>query len=149
MRNATAREHLLAHELVLRAAGTDQSPERLAEAALQVLGRLCVHLDGLIGPVGFDTLLRRGVYLAREEAPVLQGLGTGPLLTKRPLEELETYLRGQTPAAVDRGLLSVLAEFIWVLAALVSEPLTLRLIRDAWPEVMPHGADRDSEEHDA
>jgi hypothetical protein len=61
------------------------------------------------------------------------------------LEGLQASVRDQDPAVVREGLASVLAQFIWLLVTFVGETLALRLIHEAWPEVMPEAAGSGSE----
>jgi hypothetical protein len=91
------------------------------------------HLDRLIGLRGFHALLSRAIFLSRNEYPWL-----GPL---RVSDGDGCELHGVTDATTAAGdeamigFATVIATTIWLLASFVGEHLTVRFLREAWPEV--------------
>jgi len=122
----------LARQLLAIEAAASSNPGNATDAhpheAVRVCGKLRVSLTRFAGPEGFASLLRRALTLARVEAPALQSVSVKPDGTLDGLEQL--VVRGgakDAAEAITGTLLSLLVTFI-------GESLTLRLVRDAWPE---------------
>jgi hypothetical protein len=99
--------------------------------AVWVCEKLRISLTRLAGADGFAALLRRTLALARAEVPALERVTIGPDGTLDGLEALAA----ESP---DGGVEAAGARTAHVLGWLVTsigEPRTLRLVRDAWPEV--------------
>jgi hypothetical protein len=101
--------------------------------------RLRIPLTRLAGPAGFHSLLSRALDLARRQSPSLEALIepngslTGPI--------------GVEPGAEAIGLGDVvLAELLGLLVTFIGEPLTLSLVREAWPDAPLHEAILTTEE---
>lgn len=133
--------------MLVHAAGNNQTPEGLAAATDRVFDHLYQRLNGLIGPAGYDALLQRALYLARAGSSILGNVKVAASPDDVSLEGLQASVRDQDPTVVREGLASVLAQFIWLLVTFVGETLALRLIHEAWPEVMPEAAGSGSEEN--
>lgn len=89
--------------------------------------RLGKALIPFTGADGYAALLRRALALARAEAPLLRNV---TLDSSHRLEGLEGLARdegGEAAAALAAHLLALLVTFI-------GEPLTLRLVRQGWPD---------------
>jgi hypothetical protein len=105
--------------------------------AVRVCEKLRISLTRFAGPDGFTSLLRRAVALARAEVPALQGIDIN---SDGSLEGLEQFAAGasKTPSGGDRGAeaaVAITAQLLGLLVAFIGEPLTLRLVREAWPDV--------------
>ena len=122
LRVATA---VVATELSRASAGHE------ARVAERIMIRLHEHLGKLIGPAGFDVLLARSLVLARRAHPSLSGCvaGAGGHLSW-PEEP-----GGANRASVERGAVGILSRFFELLAVLIGEDLTMRLVRDVWPDL--------------
>lgn len=144
-RQAGENERELARQMLAHAAENNQTPEGLAAAIDNVFGHLYQRLKGLIGPAGYDALLQRALYLARAGSPFLGNVKVAVSPDDVSLEGLQASVREQDPAVVREGLASMLAQFIWLLVTFVGETLALRLIYEAWPEVMPEATGSGSE----
>ncbi len=98
--------------------------------AVRVCEKLRVSLVRLCGSDGFASLLRRTLALARAEVPALERVTVKPDCSMEGLEELAADRASggvDAPVAITAHLLELLVTFI-------GEPLTLRLVRDAWPD---------------
>lgn len=98
--------------------------------AVRVCEKLRISLTRFAGADGFTSLLRRALALARSEVPVLHGMQVKADGSLEGLEELvaDHSSRGvEAAAAITTHLLGLLVTFI-------GEPLTLRLVREAWPD---------------
>lgn len=132
-RQATDKEQSLALRMLALVAEDDQSPEGLALAAERLLSQLHRRLEPLVGPAGYDALIRRALYLARAESPFLQSIRVAVSSGDVVLDGLQASIRDNDPAVVRHGLVAVLANFIWLLVTFIGEDLALRLIREASP----------------
>ena len=98
--------------------------------AVRVCEKLRISLIRLAGVDGFAALLRRALALARAEVPALERVTVNPDCSMEGLEDLAADAAGggaDAPAAITAHLLGLLVTF-------VGEPLTLRLVREAWPD---------------
>jgi hypothetical protein len=143
-RQAGENERELARQMLAHAAGNNQTLEGLAAATDRVFGNLYQRLKGLIGLAGYDALLQRALYLARAGSPILGNVKVAMSPDDVSLEGLQASVRDQDPAVVREGLVSVLAQFIWLLITFVGETLALRLIHEAWPEAAGSGSEENS-----
>ena len=81
--------------------------------------RLRAPLMKLVGTAGFSSLLCRAMALAGRQVPALEGMRQGGAVG-----EVE-------------GEAALLAELLGLLVLFIGGPLTLRLVREAWPEISP------------
>src|SRR5471030_151336 len=108
--------------LAIEAANPPEYDSSGGEAS-RVVEKLRISLLKFAGPEGFSALIRRALALAKEDVPALHDAKLGP---DGSIEGI--YDRGvEATTAVTVQLLSLLVTFI-------GEPLTLRLVKDAWPE---------------
>jgi hypothetical protein len=119
----------LARQL-LTASQTGSGPH--VPEVVAVIERLRISLAKFAGDAGFESLLRRALVLASADVPSLQNVkigangrldGVGPL----PADTGTGALGGEAAVAIAAHLLGLLVAFI-------GEPLTLRLLRESWPD---------------
>lgn len=109
----------------LQSGGTDD------HQALRECDKLRAPLIRLAGVAGFASLLSRALAVARRQAPLLQTLRVGPTGS---LEGFSDIPRHADSAEASRHAGAVLlAELLGLLFMLIGEPLTLSLVREAWP----------------
>ena len=101
--------------------------------AVRVSERLRVSLTKFAGAEGFGSLLRRALLLATVDVPALESVKVGADGRLEGLEQLATdtgsgEARSEATVAITAHLLGLLVTFI-------GEPLTLKLVREAWPDV--------------
>ncbi|WBH16316.1 hypothetical protein [Sphingomonas radiodurans] len=101
----------------------DGATDDPAVETARVFDRLRIALARFAGPDGFASLVRRALALARAEHPSLRQVS---MAADGSFEGLEQ--------GSDDAVLAVIAQFLGLLVTFVGEPLTLRLVRDAWPE---------------
>ena len=119
----------LARQLLNLEAESQPASESQVPAAVRVCDKLRISLTRFVGTAGIASLMRRSVALARAEVPSLQKIIVNPDGTLDGLEELviDANHEGSDAAlAITRHLLTLLATF-------VGEPMTLRMVREAWP----------------
>jgi hypothetical protein len=123
MRNLAQRLH------AVEAASRSATDAHVHEA-VRVCEKLRTALTRLAGSDGFASLLRRALALARTEVPSLQSVTVKPDCSMEGLEEL-------TADATDGGVhgpVSITAHLLGLLVTFIGEPLTIRLVREAWPD---------------
>ena len=117
--------HLARQLLALERAGQGS-----AESNLSAAERVCEALRGqlctLAGTTGFRELLKRALALARTQVPALSAVGVNPDGSFEGLAELVT--NQDTEAEV-----VLIAQLLGLLAVLIGEGLTVRILIDVWP----------------
>ena len=105
-------------------------------AAVRVCEKFRLALTRFAGADGFTSLLRRAVALARSEIPELQGISVSSGGSLEGLDRLASGdwkpgsgWDGRTEAAV-----AITAQLLALLVTFIGRPLTLRLVREAWPD---------------
>ncbi len=94
-----------------------------AERVCEALRRpLCT----LAGTTGFRELLKRALALARTQVPALTDVGVNPDGSFERLAEV--VVNQDTDADV-----VLVSELLGLLAVLIGEGLTVRIVRDVWP----------------
>jgi hypothetical protein len=125
----------LARRLIAAEAARDDPPGAHAAGAVRVLEKLGAPLARLTGEAGFRSLLSRALALAKAEDASLN-----PVRVREDgsLEGLAGDRNG--PDAGAGG--AVVAQLLGLLVTFIGESLTLRLVRDAWPDAAADETDR-------
>ena len=100
--------------------GADDDP---TAQAMRVFERLRVALARFAGSDSFASLVRRALALARADEPSLRQVS---IKANGSLEGLEEIAGDQ--------IVAVVAHFLGLLVTFIGKPLTLRLVREAWPD---------------
>ena len=112
--------------LELEAACQSTADVRSHEGA-RVCAKLQLALTRLTGADAFTSLMRRALALARTEVPSLQGISVESDCSIAGLETLTGKDRTEAIAALT-------AHLLWLLMTFIGEHLTMRLVREAWPD---------------
>jgi hypothetical protein len=112
--------------LILEAKSESAGSDARAHEAVRVCDKLRISLTRFAGADGFASLLRRALTLARAEVPSLDRVKVGPDCSIEGLEELA---RNDATAAA-----ALTAHLLGLLVTFVGQSLTLRLVREAWPD---------------
>jgi hypothetical protein len=133
----TALEGAALRQVVLKVlthqAGADTDAAAVAAAARRAYDDLARVLTPLIGQVGIDALSARAVHLAQREYPWL-ATTREPEHAGGPFTPVNVSLERQDPALATEAAAAVLAILTGLLATFIGEPLTTRLMRQAWPD---------------
>lgn len=133
MGSTSSQSRELAKRLIARelARGKSAKSEATATATQSVSppARVCEKLQGVLtafaGVTGFRTLLARALVLAAQEEPSLKGVRV-----------LETGALSGLEGVQARGAgVALVAQLLDLLIVFIGEPLTLQMVRGAWPEV--------------
>jgi hypothetical protein len=135
----------LAGWLLAREIGARDGLGAEVEAAEMVCRKLSRRLAKLVTPAGSQALLARALRLARADFPFLEGvrLGSSP---ETCLEGLREAAGGVEPAQAREGAVGVLASLWGLLATFIGDELTLRLVRDVWPDARLGGPNPGTQE---
>lgn len=117
------RMRALAQQLLTLEGRHQDGTEGPSAEAVQVFERLRVALARFAGPDGFMSLVRRALALAHAEHPALRQVSVRP----------DGSLEGLDQVSGD-AVIAIITQFLGLLITFVGEPLTLRLVRDAWPD---------------
>jgi hypothetical protein len=119
-----------------REAGTDADAKALAAATLRMYDTLAAQLAPLIGDGGVQALAARSLHLVRRDLAWLAEAEETDL-SKSPFAQLGFSLARQKPAAAREAAAAALATLGGLLETLIGEPLTMRVLRAAWPKAFP------------
>jgi hypothetical protein len=100
--------------------------------AFLVCEKLRVHLATLMGAAGFRELLSCALPRAKAEIP---WLGAVQVKTDGSLEGLEELNAKRNPEELFEGGVVLVAQLLGLLVAFIGETLTLRFVREVWPEI--------------
>jgi len=119
-----------------REAGTDADAKALAAAALRVHATLAGQLALLIGDGGVRALTARSLHLVQRDFPWLaEARERDP--SADPFAQVSFCLERQEPAVATEAAATALATLGGLLATLIGETLTMRVLRAAWPSAFP------------
>lgn len=112
--------------LALEAAGRAETDPHEAETICE---KLRAELTRFAGADGFFALMRRSLVLARAEVPALAGVQLRP-------DGCFVGFRAALDGDASEAGAALTSNFLWLLVTFVGEPLALRLVSEAWPDVM-------------
>jgi hypothetical protein len=120
----------LAQRLLAVEAASQQAADAHMHEADRVIAKLRISLTRFAGPEGFASLLRRALTLAGTEIPALR---TVKLNSDGSLEGFEAIAIDSKANRPDVAI-AITAHLLALLITFIGHPLTLRLVREAWPD---------------
>jgi hypothetical protein len=132
MNRATAEIRNLAKRLADIESEGKKSSEARTLGAFHACEKLRPSLASLMGNGGFRALFSRALALAGAEIPWLR---VANVKADGYLEGLEELDAKANPEKIFEGGVVLLAQLLGLLVAFIGESLTLRLVREVWPEV--------------
>ena len=120
----------LAKRLLALEAASPSITDTHAHEALRVFEKLRISLTRFAGPDGFSALLQRALTLARMDVPALQTVTVDAGGRLEGFEEIAADTNGGVDAAT-----AITAHLLGLLVTFIGESLTLRLVREVWPDV--------------
>ena len=119
----------LARQL-LAASQTPADPH--VHEAVVVIEKLRIILTKFAGAEGFSSLLRRALLLASADVPALQSVKIG---ADGRLDGFEQIVADKgTGAEGGEAAVAITSHLLGLLVTFIGEPLTLTLVRAAWPD---------------
>jgi hypothetical protein len=128
----TPQMRVLAATLMAHEASNDESSAARARVVFRVCEQLRPHLVSLMGSAGCRALLARAFALAMPQVPWLASVQLDQSGSLQWPADLETRV---LPAEIAQGATVLVAQLLGLLTALVGEALTMRIVRQAWPEL--------------
>lgn len=127
----------LARWLLAAEAGKHKEPEEFAALGERVYHRLRTHLATLLGANGFDALWARALHLAQPNFRAGDDTAVEEALPTRASHAygLDAAMRGHDSAVVQQNLVVAFASLITLLFTFIGEELSLRFIRQVWPDL--------------
>lgn len=119
-----------------------QHIENVAEVAIRPWEQMAAQIVLIVGEDGFNSLYARSVHLVQATFPWLAAKPQSPQPDRR-FAELKTSLAGQAPAQAREANSLLLLTFTGILAALIGEPLTARILQSAWGNDASHGTSKE------
>ena len=110
----------------------NNSSKTRTPVACLVIEKLRPRLATLMGNIGFRALLARTLALANADFPWLRAVHVKTEGSLAGLDELGAQV---DPDDISKGCAVLLAEMLGLLVAFIGEDLTLRLVRDVWPNL--------------
>ena len=121
---------VLARQVLSIEAASQRPNDVHVHEAVRVCEKLKISLTRFAGAEGWASLLRRSLALARKEFPSLNHITLNPDCSMEGLEMLAT----QDPRGGAEAGAAIIAQLLGLLVTFIGEPLTLRLVRESWPD---------------
>ena len=121
---------VLARRLLALEAARQIATDARVHEAVEVCEKLRVSLTRFAGADGFNALLRRALALTRAEIPAVHNI---QVKAEGCLDGLEEFVADAGSVGVDAAV-AITTHLLGLLVTLIGEPLTLRLVREAWPD---------------
>jgi hypothetical protein len=122
--------------LVARRAGKSPDANAIAKATADIWSQVAARLAPVIGARGVDVLFSRTLHQTSAAFPWLQMAGDHAG-TVAALDDLRTRLAGQKAASAAEASHALLMSFTELLATLIGESLTERLLSPVWAPPLP------------
>lgn len=120
---------LLRHQLIASLA--TQYADAVADGAIRLWDLMATQIISIVGEGGFNALYARSVFLTQSSHPWLAADAPSTETGSR-FAELKMSLQGQAPAQANAANMQLMITFTDILASLIGEPLTARILRTAW-----------------
>ena len=108
-----------------------QHSENVPDAAVDLWEKMSTQIISIVGEGGFTSLYARSLHLTQSAFPWLADSSLSPPADQR-FKKLKISFEGQTPAQATEANRRLLTTFTDILASLVGEQLTTRILRSAW-----------------
>lgn len=119
-----------------------QHTENVADVAISLWEPIATQIISIVGAGGFSALYVRSAFLARSTFPWLPANSLSPQMDAL-FADLKTILEGQTPEQASAANCLLLITLTDILASLIGEELTVRILRSAWSNDAPSRASKE------
>ncbi len=143
MSTASSKIQDLAQRLLAFEAAHDNSSDARVEVAVRVIEELRLRLIKFAGVDGFRSLLSRALTLAKAE---VTSLNMVQVRADGSLEGFDRSEQSQEAGAAGQAGTILVAHLLRLLVTFIGATLTLRLVRDTWPDASMDGANLRTEE---
>jgi len=119
-----------------------QHTEKVVDAELELWEQIATQIISIVGEGGFNSLYARSVFLTQATIPWLTP-SSPSTQTEHRFAQLRRCLDGQAPAQASAANRLLLITFTDILASLIGEQLTTRILRAAWRNDASDKADKE------
>ena len=119
-----------------------QHTEKGEDAVYNLWESLTTQIISIVGEGGFDSLYARTLFLNQTTCSRL-AVNAEPLKNNNRFADLKMSFEGQTPEQVSQANSLLLITLTDILASLIGEPLTTRILQLAWVNDMPLKTDKE------
>jgi len=130
--NRTPRFRDFAERLISVGATQAKSSASTPPTVFAAIEELRPSLAQVVGTLGFSAVLSRALSIANADVAWLRAVHVNPDGSLGGLDELEAHV---DPKDIAKGRVSLLGEFMSLLAELIGERLVLQLVQQAMPKV--------------
>ena len=112
--------------------------EKISDGAIVLWERMATQIISLVGEDGFNSLYARSVFLIQADFPWLGA----SLMTSQAgprFAELKKILARHAPEQASKANELLLQTFTSILASLIGDELTIRILRSAWGDDAANG----------
>lgn len=128
------------HQLIVSL--TEQHSEKTTDVAINLWEQMATQIISLVGEGGFHSLYARSLFLAQSTFPWIDASALSPRADHR-FAALKMCLEGQTSAQASAANTLLLITFTDIVASLIGEQLTTRILRLAWGGDVSHEAGKE------
>jgi hypothetical protein len=133
---AGEQRRVVIREALIRLTGNATDVHAIADATVINWHQMAARLAPMIGARGVDTLFDRALHLTSRTFPWLAVVGADRD-SQTLLASLKTHLTSQEPAVGAAAAAALLVTFTELLASLVGDSLTERLLGPVWTPALP------------
>lgn len=137
---------MLRHQIIEDLLGQQRSGDA-EDAAIRLWTQMAAQIISIVGEGGFNSLFARSIFLTQAIFPWLAIPLPSPQSRDR-FAELKASLEGQLPAQACAANTHLLITFTDILASLIGEELTIRILRSAWSVEISHRAAGKEQRHE-
>ncbi len=131
---------LLRHQIIKSL--IPQHTDNVVDVAIYQWELMATQIISIVGEGGFSALYLRSAFLARSTFPWLPTNSLSPQTDTR-FAHLKTSLEGQTPELASAANSLLLITLTDILASLIGEDFTTRILRSAWSNDAPSRASQE------
>jgi hypothetical protein len=108
-----------------------QHTDKVADASIELWEQMANQIILIVGEGGFNSLYARSLFLTRSTFPWLPN-GSVPAQTDQRFTELKMRFDEQPSLKANQANCQLLITFTDILASLIGEHLTIRILCSAW-----------------
>lgn len=112
--------------------------EKISDGAIALWERMASQIISIVGEDGFNSLYARSVYLTQPDFPWLGASLTTSQGVPR-FAELKKILARHAPEQASKANEVLMHTFTSILASLIGDELTIRILRSAWGDDASNG----------
>lgn len=125
--------------MLVREAGTGDNVSAVAAATRRLCERLSQQMAPLLGDAGAAAIYARSLHLTERQVPGLAPIRASSKEEHGPFTRVQHFIEHQEPAVAADAAVAVLTTVGDLLTSFIGHNLTIRLLREAWPDDFADG----------